>query len=1272
MKNNRVLLTAARLMVIGWIAVIPARALADRGDDALARAIALFDQSRYDDAQSILLALDPDELGDQQRRLRDQYVERTRVAINMLERARLDVEDAQFAMDEGDHAEARKLLNQAIANQYATDDLRQSARRMLAQLDGKPAGATANPDDDVQWIENELTPPAPQPKPTMTSMSNRQAESRRSSDGEYESNRQPTSNDDMDLLEQGAAPPQPKLSPVQPVDTSGQPTSNRSGSNRSDSGARQMQSSRVRSASQVRSSANQQRQPKSGWNADEAEMEIMNEGASQPSAPTSQPVYRSTSQPQVQSSQPTTQMRSMTSEPTLSPGIHPPQSQPRFQQQPPPQPNSASAPMAPSGASSSPTVSPSDRARVLVDEGYEALAGGRNDEAARLFEQALSLVPGYPPARRGLDDARRTNQVEIGSSSLLERIKQKDNIRWNRAQAQYHDLELEIREAVLDERFELAEQLLLNARQTIEANRQYADPLIKYENLLTSVNALGRWVDEERQTFEERRVREQRDEIRSTERDRQKQVSETRRRQVDSLMDQAMQHRKDREFQQAIRVLDQVLAIDPRIDQARWMRDMLLDQFELTRQRDDRNEMYRQQQAVLADAEEAKIPWHELLRYPDDWLEITSSPYRTETGREQQPAVDRELRAKLQQPMPVDYADQALEEVVDDLSERMDVNITVVWNNLESVGIDRDEPVNLRFTREVRFGKVIDEILGQIGGGEIELGYVVGDGVIKIATQDLLDQETYIDVYPIEDLLLSVPDFEGPTISVSEEGGGGGGGGGGFGGGGGGGGGIGGGGGGGFGGGGGGLGGGGFGGGGIGGGSGTQNPFSDEGNEEEEDDEADREERVEELLELIRNTIAPDSWRESGGTVASIAEINGQLVVTQTASSHGELQDLLGKLREQRAIQIAIEARFITITSNYLQDLGIDLDIVLNQGNAGFDQTGRAFNGAQVLLPRSFSRLGFTPGVPGIGNQLTQGGAGGFGGGVGGGGGIGGGGAGGGVGGLSQPFNQAALVPAAGNGLVQSSRTTPIPIISNILDLVQPTETVVPNSFGGTTTPALQVFGSFLDGIQVDFLLRATQADRRSSVMNAPRLVLINGQRAWVGVLNSTSFIQGVFPVVDENAVAQAPLVGQLQTGTVLDVQAVVSADKRYVTMNLRPGVAQPVGPLQVFPFTGGAAGAASAADAFIQLPNTQRQVIRTTVSVPDGGTLLIGGFKTTQEIEAEAGVPVLSKIPVLKRLYSARNVVKDELVLLILVKPKIIIQREQEEQAFPTFGSIN
>ena len=63
-------------------------------------------------------------------------------------------------------------------------------------------------------------------------------------------------------------------------------------------------------------------------------------------------------------------------------------------------------------------------------------------------------------------------------------------------------------------------------------------------------------------------------------------------------------------------------------------------------------------------------------------------------------------------------------------------------------------------------------------------------------------------------------------------------------------------------------------------------------------------------------------------------------------------------------------------------------------------------------------------------------------------------------------------------------------------------------------------------------------------------------------------------------------------------------------------------------------------------------------------GTL--GGQKLVQEVDYEAGVPVLSKIPVISRFFSNTSTVKDERTLLILVKPTIIIQSELEENLFP------
>jgi type II secretory pathway component GspD/PulD (secretin) len=50
--------------------------------------------------------------------------------------------------------------------------------------------------------------------------------------------------------------------------------------------------------------------------------------------------------------------------------------------------------------------------------------------------------------------------------------------------------------------------------------------------------------------------------------------------------------------------------------------------------------------------------------------------------------------------------------------------------------------------------------------------------------------------------------------------------------------------------------------------------------------------------------------------------------------------------------------------------------------------------------------------------------------------------------------------------------------------------------------------------------------------------------------------------------------------------------------------------------------------------------------------------------MNTEEGVPVLSKLPILGRLFENRGRIKDNSILLILVKPTIILQDEQERDA--------
>jgi general secretion pathway protein D len=67
---------------------------------------------------------------------------------------------------------------------------------------------------------------------------------------------------------------------------------------------------------------------------------------------------------------------------------------------------------------------------------------------------------------------------------------------------------------------------------------------------------------------------------------------------------------------------------------------------------------------------------------------------------------------------------------------------------------------------------------------------------------------------------------------------------------------------------------------------------------------------------------------------------------------------------------------------------------------------------------------------------------------------------------------------------------------------------------------------------------------------------------------------------------------------------------------------------------------------------------------VPDSGTLLLGGLKRSAGDRKEVGVPILSKIPIIGRLFTNRSKVADQKILLILVKPTIILQEEADAEA--------
>jgi tetratricopeptide (TPR) repeat protein len=237
---------------------------------------------------------------------------------------------------------------------------------------------------------------------------------------------------------------------------------------------------------------------------------------------------------------------------------------------------------------------------------------------------------------------------------------------------------------------------------------------------------------------------------------------------------------------------------------------------------------------------------------------------------------------------------------------------------------------------------------------------------------------------------------------------------------------------------------------------------------------------------------------------------------------------------------------------------------------------------------------------------------------------------------------------------------------------VTPTDTTIEGSLAeNVAATAVSLvggvqYGSVLDDLTLSFFLRAVQSHRDAKVLTAPRVTVLSGESAYIRVVKETSYIadyefeditaqfEGAPTRIIANVTREL-----IAGGVVLNVTPTISADKKYVTLLIGTNYTRAdLAPDFIF--------SAETGDAFpISLPTSQISEIQTRVNVPDGGTLLIGGQKLAAEVNRESGVPGLSKIPVIGRLFSSRSQVKDQDVLLVLVKPTIILQQEAEREYF-------
>ncbi|MEM6567675.1 MAG: hypothetical protein AAF957_04660, partial [Planctomycetota bacterium] len=280
------------------------------------------------------------------------------------------------------------------------------------------------------------------------------------------------------------------------------------------------------------------------------------------------------------------------------------------------------------------------------------------------------------------------------------------------------------------------------------------------------------------------------------------------------------------------------------------------------------------------------VPQNDALVFDlDRWKEVSQrksfSSIQIETTEDpERAAVLRKLEQTI---VPARFGDEdgpaALASVAQFLQAQSGVNFQISSTVLDELGED-EVAVELDLPeRSVRL--TLDTIATLTEG----MSWKVEDGVVLFVTDEEMTGGQVYATYSVADLVTPIPDFAAPDINVEPSGG---------------------------------------------------LPLPDE-------DLPEREANIIEtgaLEELIQNNIAPESWQNDPANSIRVTE-TGTLVVSQTPEIQRQIVDLLEDLREGTGILVDIQARFMRVSDNFLEDIGVDFR---GLGLPGLGPNGIEFN----------------------------------------------------------------------------------------------------------------------------------------------------------------------------------------------------------------------------------------------------------------------------------------------------------------------------------------
>jgi len=176
---------------------------------------------------------------------------------------------------------------------------------------------------------------------------------------------------------------------------------------------------------------------------------------------------------------------------------------------------------------------------------------------------------------------------------------------------------------------------------------------------------------------------------------------------------------------------------------------------------------------------------------------------------------------------------------------------------------------------------------------------------------------------------------------------------------------------------------------------------------------------------------------------------------------------------------------------------------------------------------------------------------------------------------------------------------------------------------------------SLFDSNILFFQLRALVTEAKARILSAPRIATLDGNKATILVGEKVP----IFTVTTQAGVTTTTTTFQ-EVGVKLEVTPRVNSGN-LITINLKPEVSR------VLAIVSGPGGA--------QAPRVGTRSADTTLVVPDGQTIVMGGLISQEERKTVIKIPLLGDIPIIGELFRFTSTTTAESEVIFLITPQIV-----------------